>query len=69
MTCYVLTSGAAGPCRCGESLEGDAHVVSHQVAVELTCRACCPVCHPPFTEFEGKAETVSGIQEVLWATD
>lgn len=66
MTCYILTSGCAGPCKCGASLEGDAHVVSHQVAVELVCRACCKVCTPLFTEFAGKAETVSGEQEVLF---
>ena len=30
------------------------------------CAEHCPVCTPLFTEFEGKAETVSGIQEVLF---
>ena len=62
MTCYVLRSGCAGPCKCGKSLEGEAHVISHQVAVELVCGDCCKVCHPLFTEFAGAAVTIGGEQ-------
>lgn len=67
MTCYILKSGCSGPCnKCPRPLGEDAHVTSEGVCVELVCREHCRVCTPPFTEFAGKAATVSGEQEELF---
>jgi len=67
MTCERITSGLSGLCACGSPLDGDCHVIRDLGKVsDLCCRECCRCCSPVFTEFAGKAVTVSGEQELLW---
>ncbi len=57
-SCYVLRSGVSGDCpRCKAPMEGDCHIVSHEVACEISCRECCLIHNPLFTELAGDVVT------------
>ncbi len=66
-SCYVLRSGVSGNCpRCKAPMEGDCHIVSHEVACEISCRGCCLIHGAVVGEWGMAPADISGTQESLF---